>query len=63
MNGAGECDRGGIGMLTSVERRVQAEAKFAQADRGGGHPTEAWLILASKMRRLEAQLKSSDQQS
>jgi hypothetical protein len=48
---------------------AQAEAKFAQADRDGEHrrrlitATEAWLILASKMRRLETQLKNSDQQS
>ena len=52
------------GMLTSVECQAQAEAKLAQADRDGGHrrrlitAAEAWLILASRMRRLEAQLGS-----
>lgn len=64
MNGAWECDRREGGMLTSVECQAQAEAKLAQADRDGGHrrrlitAAEAWLILASRMRRLEAQLGS-----
>ncbi len=56
-------------MFTSAECRVQAEQKLAQAERDDGHrkrlitAAEAWLILANQMRRLEAQLGSSDQQS
>ena len=55
-------------MFTSAECRVQAEQKLAQAERDDRHrkrlitAAEAWLILASQMRRLEAQLRSSDQQ-
>jgi hypothetical protein len=53
-------------MLSSAECRAYAEEKLAQAERDDGHrkrlitAAEAWLILASQMRRLEAQLTSSD---
>jgi hypothetical protein len=47
-------------MLTSAECRVQAEQKLAQAERDGRHrkrlitAAEAWLFLASQLRRVEA---------
>jgi hypothetical protein len=53
-------------MFTSAECRVKAEQKLEQAKRDDRHrkrlitAAEAWLILASQMRRLEAQLRSSD---
>jgi hypothetical protein len=53
-------------MLSSAECRAYAEQKLAQAKRDDAHrkrlitAAEAWLILASHMRRLEAQLTSSD---
>jgi hypothetical protein len=58
----------GQNMFSSAECRAHAEEKLAQAERDDEHrkrlitAAEAWLILASQMRRLEAQLKSSDQQ-
>jgi hypothetical protein len=58
----------GQDMFSSAECRARAEEKLAQAERDDEHrkrlitAAEAWLILASQMRRLEAQLKSSDQQ-
>jgi hypothetical protein len=54
-------------MLSSAECRAYAEQKLAQAERDDAHrkrlitAAEAWLILASRMRRLEAQLTSSDE--
>jgi hypothetical protein len=55
-------------MLSSAECRAYAEQKLAQAERDDAHrkrlitAAEAWLILASQMRRrLEAQLRSSDE--
>ena len=51
-------------MLSSAECRAYAEEKLAQAERDDRHrkrlitAAEAWLILASQMRRLEA---SSDE--
>jgi hypothetical protein len=50
-------------MLSSAECRAHAEEKLAQAERDDAHrkrlitAAEAWLILASHMRRLEAQLR------
>jgi hypothetical protein len=47
-------------MLTSAECRVQAEQKLAQAERDERHrkrlitAAEAWLFLASQLRRVEA---------
>jgi hypothetical protein len=47
-------------MLTSAECRAQAEAKLAQAEHDGRHrrrlitAAEAWLHLASQLRRVEA---------
>jgi hypothetical protein len=47
-------------MLTSAECRVQAEQKLAQAERDERHrkrlitAAEAWLFLASQLRRTEA---------
>jgi hypothetical protein len=55
-------------MLSSAECRAHAEEKLAQAERDDGHrkrlitAAAAWLVLASQMRRLEAQLRSSDQE-
>jgi hypothetical protein len=46
-------------MFTSTECRVHAQQKLAQTDRDDRYRTgslaaaEAWLILASQMRRLE----------
>jgi hypothetical protein len=54
-------------MFTSAECRAQAEQKLEQAEHNDRHrkrlitAAEAWLILASQMRRLEAQLRSSDE--
>ena len=47
-------------MLTSAECKVQAEQKLAQAERDERHrkrlitAAEAWLFLASQLRRVEA---------
>jgi hypothetical protein len=47
-------------MLTSAECRAQAELKIAEADRDERHQkrlidaAQAWLLLASRLRRLEA---------
>ena len=47
-------------MYTSAECRVQAEEKLAQAERDERHrkrlitAAEAWLFLASQLRRVEA---------
>jgi hypothetical protein len=47
-------------MLTSAECRAQAEAKLAQAKHDDRHrkrlivAAEAWLFLASQLRRVEA---------
>jgi hypothetical protein len=55
-------------MLSSAECRAHAEEKLAQAERDDGHRkrlitgAQLGLILASQMRRLETQLRSSDQQ-
>jgi hypothetical protein len=57
---------GRTGMLSAAECRAHAEEKLAQADRDDLHrkrliiAAEAWLILASQMRRLETQLGTSD---
>jgi hypothetical protein len=46
-------------MLTSAECRAHAEQKLAEADRDERHrkrlitAAEAWLLLASQMRRIE----------
>ena len=54
-------------MLSAAECQAHAEEKLAQADRDDLHrkrliiAAEAWLILASQMRRLEAQLGTSHQ--
>ena len=46
-------------MLTSAECRAQAELKLAEADQDGRHrrrlitAAEAWLFLASQLRRVE----------
>jgi hypothetical protein len=54
-------------MFTSADCRSHAEQKLAQAEHDQQHrkrlitAAEAWLILASQVRRLEVQLGSSDQ--
>jgi hypothetical protein len=46
-------------MLTSAECRAQAEQKLSEADQDGRHrkrlitAAEAWLFLASQLRRVE----------
>jgi hypothetical protein len=50
----------GNAMLTAAECRAQAEEKLAQAERDERHrkrlitAAEAWLFLASQLRRAEA---------
>jgi hypothetical protein len=52
-------------MFTSRECRAQAEEKIAQAEREPPNQerlrtaAQAWLILAVKMSRLEASMKST----
>jgi len=52
-------------MLTSAECRAQAEQKLAQAECDDRHrrrlitAAEAWLILASQMRRVEASVRGT----
>jgi hypothetical protein len=52
-------------MLTSAECRAQAEAKLAQAEQDGRHrrrlitAAEAWLHLASVLRRAESTMAQS----
>jgi hypothetical protein len=59
MKGGRERDQGEIRMFTSAECRAQAEAKLAQAASDDRHrrrlitAAEAWLHLASQLRRIE----------
>src|SRR4029077_15710976 len=52
----------GVPMLTSAECRTQAEEKLAQAEHDNQHrnrlitAAEAWLFLASQLRRIEPAL-------
>ena len=58
--GAFVIDVGGLPMYTSAECRAQVEQKLAQAERDERHrkrlitAAEAWLFLASQLRRVEA---------
>ena len=51
-------------MLTSAECRAQAEKKLAEADQDGRHrkrlitAAEGWLLLASRLRRVERALEA-----
>ena len=51
---------GGLTVYTSAECRAQAEQKLAQAEHDDRHrnrlitAAEAWLFLASQLRRVEA---------
>jgi hypothetical protein len=53
---------GGLPMFTSDECRARAEDKLAQAERDHRHrkrlitAAEAWLLVASQLRRVEATL-------
>ena len=53
-------------MYTSAECRVQAEEKLAQAERDERHrkrlitAAEAWLFLASQLRRVEAAFQNDE---
>ena len=56
----------GLPMYTSAECRAQVEQKLAQAERDERHrkrlitAAEAWLFLASQLRRVEAALPSDE---
>ena len=56
--------RCGEAMLTSAECRARAEQKLAQAERDERHSrrlinaAQAWLILASQMKRLEVNVRT-----
>jgi hypothetical protein len=53
-------------MLTSAECRAQAEQKLAQAEHDDRNRSrlitaaEAWLLLASQLRRVEAALSNNE---
>ena len=53
-------------MFTSAECRVQAEQKLAQVERDERHrkrlitAAEAWLFLASQLRRVEAAFQNDE---
>jgi hypothetical protein len=56
-------------MFTSAECRAHAEQKLAQAEHDQEHrrrlitAAEAWLILASQLRRLESNFGRSDERA
>jgi len=71
MTVAWDCDRGASSMFTSAECRAHAEQKLAQAEHDQQHrrrlitAAEAWLNLASLLRRAEvtmAQVQSKKEE-